>query len=207
MKQNRLLILILLFSLYSCNETKQKQRPELSSLVDTLTTIIPENNDCKYSVKTIGKNSSDTSEVKLIGLYENLTNSGESTYGYSLMIWQFGNEVIGFLNFYEGGPEPTRNGPIVQGTLINNSLKLKVWTQQNKSYEDWNKSDVIIYHFKMEKSKNKLVGFLSTFNCTDKETMLLKDEKVELISSEIWELNDFKNINEWKNEYSYSLDY
>lgn len=206
MKQNIRLILILLF-LYSCNQNKESQKTIDSVVIKTENKIITENNDCNYSEKKIGKNSSDTSKVKLIGLYENLKNKGESTYGYSLMLWKLDSEILGFLNFYEGSPEPTRGGPIVRGTIKNNRLNLKVWTKDNKSYEDWDKSDAVIYTLKIEKSENKLTGSLSTFNCTSNESISLSDEKIDLISSDIWELNDYNNIKEWKEEFSSKLDY
>lgn len=206
MKQNIPFILILLF-FYSCNENKESQKIIDSIVINTENKIITENNDCNYSVEKIGKNSSDTSKVKLIGLYENLKNDGESSYGYTLMLWELDNELLGFLNFYEGSPEPTRGGPIVKGTIKNNRLNLKVWTKDNKSYKDWDKSDAIIYTMEIEKSENKLTGSLSTFNCTSNEYVSLNNEKIELILSDIWELNDYKNIKEWKEEFSSKLDY
>tara|TARA_R110002096_G_scaffold21500_3_gene69889 strand:- start:217 stop:837 length:621 start_codon:yes stop_codon:yes gene_type:complete len=206
MKQNLTLIIILFF-LYSCVENKVSQKTDESLVNNTETKIITEDNDCNYSKMKIGENSSNTSQVKLIGLYENLENNVESTYGYSLMLWELDSEILGFLNFYEGGPEPTRGGPIVQGTMKNNIFNLKVWTKVNKSYEDWDKSDAIIYTLKIEKSENKLTGSLSSFNCTSKENGSLGDEKIELVSSDIWELNEYNNINEWKEEFSSKLDY
>lgn len=200
MKQNIPLLLILLF-LYSCNENKESQKTNDSTVINI------ENNDCDYSEKRIGKNSSDTSQVKSIGLYENLKNNGENAYGYTLMLWELDSEILGFLHFYEGSPEPTRGGPITQGTIKNNKLNLKVWTKDNTSNKDWDKSDAIIYTLNIEKLENKLTGALSAFNCTSREIVSLSNKKIELVSSDIWELNDYNNIKEWKDEFSSKLDY
>lgn len=200
MKQNISLLLIL-FIFHSCYENKASQKTNNSTVINI------ENNHCNYSEKKIGENGSDTSQVKLIGLYENLKNNGESTYGYTLMLWQLDSELLGFLNFYEGSPEPTRSGPIVQGTIKNNTLNLKVWTKDNKSYKDWGKSDAIIYTLTIEKLENILTGSLSTFNCTSIESVSLSNQKIELVSSDIWELNDFNNIKEWKAEFSSLIEY
>jgi hypothetical protein len=206
MKQNLILIIILFF-LYSCDENKSSQKTGDSLTVNTETKITIEDNDCNYSENKIGKNSTETSQVKLIGLYENLKYNGESTYGYTLMLWELDSEILGFMNFYEGGPEPIRGGPILQGTMNNNNFNLKVWTKTSKSYKDWDKSDVIIYTLKSKKSENKLTGSLSIFNCTNKENLPVQNEKIELVSSDMWELNDYNNIKEWKEEFSFKLDY
>ena len=200
--KNTLLIIILLISLYSCKEEKK----ETAITLDNEPKISNKNNDCNYSEKSIGENSSN-SEVELIGLFENLKNNGEHTYGYTLMVWKLEDEILGFFNSYDGGLEPNRSGPIVLGDLKNDSLHLKVWTKQNKSIEGWQKSDVHIYSFKGIKLKDKIVGDFTMFNCTKGENNPKKDEKIELISSDLWELKNFKNIEYWKEEYSYKLNY
>jgi len=207
MKNKIPLILIILTSLYSCNEFKTNQQADDSILIKKQDKNVIENDYCNYSVENIGKNSKTNSQITAIGIYENLENNGESSYGYSLMIWELNSELIGFLSFYEGGPEPIRDGSIIHGNIDNNNLNIQIWTKQNKSFKNWEKSDAIIYNFKLEKVENKLTGSISAFNCTSNENIILSDDKIELVYSDMWELKKFNNIEEWKEEFSLKLNY
>lgn len=208
MKQKNILsILISLLTLCSCKEIKTHQEVDKTIVVNSKIQINTKNIDCDYSEKEIGKSSSSISSVELIGLFENLKNTGEHTYGYALMIWKLENEILGFFNIYEGSLEPNRSGPIILGKLENDSLNFKVWTKQNKTFENWQQSDVNIYSFKGVQSESKIIGDFSMFNCSNGEIHQNYAEKVELISSKIWELKNFKNIKEWKEEYSHELNY
>ena len=89
-----------------------------------------------------------------------------------MVLWELEGEIIGFFNIYDGLLEPSREGPIVQGNIKNDSLQLKVWTKQSKSFEDWDKSDVIVYFFDIKKSEDKLTGSYTTNNCSDETDTL-----------------------------------
>jgi len=206
-EKNTLLIVITLILLYSCRTGKKHQEFEDKSVQNNEAVIKAKNIDCNYSEKGIGKNSSSNSKVKLIGLFENLNNNGEHTYGYTLMIWKLENELFGFLNIYEGSIEPNRSGPIILSKIKNDSLDFKVWTKESKNIKDWQQSDVNVFSFRGTKSGNKIIGSFSMFDCSKGEMHRNYDEKVELTSSDIWELKSFKNIKEWKEEFSAKLDY
>tara|TARA_R110002072_G_scaffold303044_2_gene492101 strand:- start:9427 stop:10056 length:630 start_codon:yes stop_codon:yes gene_type:complete len=209
MKYRRALFIVIpLILLYSCKTGKVHQEFDSKDVQNGKTVINAKNIDCNYSKKSIGENSSSNSKVELIGLFENLnSNNGEHIYGYTLMIWKLENEIVGFLNIYEGSIEPSRSGPIILGKLTNDSFDFKVWTKENKSMKGWQQSDVNIFSFRGIKSRDKIIGSFSNFNCSKGEMHQNYDEKIELISSDVWELKGFKNIKEWKEEFSDKLDY
>lgn len=206
-ERNTLLIVIVLILLYSCKTGKMHQEFDDISVQNSKTVLKIKNIDCNYSVKEIGKKNGSNSKVELIGLFENLNNNGEHTYGYTLMIWKLENDILGFLNIYEGSIEPNRSGPIILSKIKNDSLDFKVWTKESKNIKDWQQSDVNVFSFRGTKSGNKIIGSFSRFDCSKGEMNQNYDEKVELTSSDIWELRGFKNIKEWKEEFSYKLDY
>jgi hypothetical protein len=193
--------------MYSCNSGANNKEVDGDLIQEHQTTTSPKNDDCNFSAKEIGENSNNKSRIELIGLFENIRYTGEHSYGYALSLWKLDEEILGFFKLYEGGIEPDRSGPIINGKITNDSLHFTVWTKRSKGFSDWQQSDVHIFSFSGTLTKDQLIGNFSRFNCTD-ETMDEKyDEQVELHSSDMWELKSFKNIKDWKESNSYQLDY
>ncbi|WP_027420568.1 hypothetical protein [Crocinitomix catalasitica] len=202
-----ILILTSLLFFYACaEEINPPTIVETKEIIpEPAPILVPENDDCDFAVENIGMNGDDDSPVELIGLFENLKQTEEHTYGYALMMWEVENEMIGFLNVYEGDLEPNRSGPIMLGSSINDSLYFKVWTKQNKSYKYWEQSVVHIFTFEGLLTANKISGTITNLSCAEDDAVSI--EKFELSSSNIWDLESFNNIAEWKSFYDYQLTY
>jgi len=199
--------LISLLTIYSCNSGSSYKEVDGGIVQERQTTINTKNDGCGFSVEEIGNNSNDESRVELIGVFENIRNTGDHSYGYALSLWKVDEEILGFFNLYEGSLEPDRTGPIVSGELTNDSLHFTIWTKRNRGFEDWQQSDVHIFSFSGKLTKDKLIGHFSMFNCANKTLEENYDEQVELLFSDIWELTSFETIKDWKESNSYKLDY
>jgi hypothetical protein len=199
---------ILFLTIYSRNSDGIAKEVDGDIIQEHQTTrTSPKNDDCNFSAKEIGRNSNNKSRVELIGLFENTRHTSDHSYGYALSLWKLDEEILGFFNLYEGDIEPVRRGPIISGMVTNDSLHFTVWTKLNKGFSDWEQSDVHLFSFSGKLTKDQLIGNFSMYNCTD-ETMEEKyDEQVELHPSDMWELESFENIKDWKESNSYQLDY
>ncbi len=203
---SNLLAFILFLTLYSCGSGEKHKEVDNDIQAEKQTAIKPGNDGCDFSTMQIGENSNTQSPVELIGLFENLNNTGEHTYGYTISLWKLDAEILGFFNRYEGSLEPNRSGPIIKGKLNNGNLHFKVWTKQGKSYKDWQQSDVHIYSFTGQKKNTKITGHFSMHDCSNKASFNDFDEQVELLHSDMWELKSYKNLKDWKQNHDYKLD-
>ena len=208
MKQTITLFSFTLFLIiYSFNSDRKDKKTDVDIIQENQTTTNPQNDDCNFSIDGIGKNSSDSSHVELIGLFENILSTGEHNYGYALSLWKVDEKILGFFNHYEGDIEPNRSGIIIKGNLNNDSLNITVWTKGSKGFSNWQQSDILIFSFLGKLSKGKLIGYFSVFNCTNETMQDEYNEQVELNASDMWVLKSFKNTEDWKESNSYKLDY
>ncbi|SNZ01355.1 hypothetical protein [Flagellimonas pacifica] len=208
--KNILLFLLSIISLLTSNQCKSNtdnKETKKSFVQKEQKTTKSENTTCKFSLETLGSNSSNKSRVELIGLYENLNNTGDSTYGYTLSLWELNGQILGFFNLYEGGAEPTRSGAIVNGKRSNDILNIEIWTKGSKAYKDWQQSDTYVFSFSGKLSNNELIGNLSMFNCSSNTLDADYDKEIKLSYSNMWELESFENIKSWKENYSYQLNF
>ena len=185
-------ILLSIVVLCSCGTNKRNE-------------ILSEADLCDLELSNIGEGLDSKSPVKLIGLFENLRSTPDHCYGNALTLWKIDNQVMGFFNLYEGNIEPSRTGPIVFGTLINDTLNFSASTKQSRGFSDWKTSDKIIYSFKGVINKDTLSGRLSVFNCTTSQPVGESDKNIKLHSSDLWDFDSYKNLNEWREHFSSKL--
>ena len=175
------------------NETLNQEKPVTRKL---------ENSTCKATFDTMGNSHAP---VELIGLYENIVNTNDHTYGYSLKLWKLEEKILGFFNVYESSLEPDRSGVITSGSLnANDSLYIKAWTKESKGFKDWQQSDVHVFSFSGKLNANKLTGTLSMLNCSNNTIEYV--QQLELSYSEMWPLESYANIEDWKENYSNDLN-
>ena len=202
----QILSLIALLSIYSCSTKVENNNDKGDTKQDQQATINSKNDVYEFSVEQIGENSKDKSRVELIGIFENVRKTEDHSYGYTLSLWKIEKEIVGFFNLYEGSLEPDRNGPIVSGQLIDDSLHLTIWTKQSRGFSGWQQSEVHIFSFSGKLKNDKLIGHFFKLNCSD-PLEKVHHEQVELNPSDLWELKSFENIQKWKENYRYELDY
>lgn len=193
---------MLLLILNSCRENIDKKEVNETLIQENPITRKLENSACKATFDTMGNTNAP---VELIGLYENIVNTNDHTYGYSLMLWKLEEQILGFFNVYESSLEPDRSGVITSGSLAtNDSLYIEAWTKESKGFKDWQQSDVHIFSFSGKLNANKLIGKLSMLNCSNNTIEYV--QQLELNYSEMWPLESYANIEDWKENYANNLD-
>ncbi|WP_299318803.1 hypothetical protein [uncultured Maribacter sp.] len=194
--------LMLLLILNSCRENIDKKEVNETLIQENPITRKLENSACKTTFDTMGNTNAP---VELIGLYENIVNTNDHTYGYSLKLWKLEEQILGFFNVYESSLEPDRSGVITSGSLAtNDSLYIEAWTKESKGFKDWQQSDVHIFSFSGKLNANKLIGKLSMLNCSNNTIEYV--QQLELNYSEMWPLESYSNIEDWKENYANNLD-
>ncbi|WP_299798569.1 hypothetical protein [uncultured Maribacter sp.] len=193
---------MLLLILNSCRENIDKKEVNETLIQENPITRKLENSACKVTFDTMGNTNAP---VELIGLYENIVNTNDHTYGYSLKLWKLEEQILGFFNVYESSLEPDRSGVITSGSLAtNDSLYIEAWTKESKGFKDWQQSDVHIFSFSGKLNANKLIGKLSMLNCSNNTIEYV--QQLELNYSEMWPLESYANIEDWKENYANNLD-
>ncbi|TNE53966.1 MAG: hypothetical protein EP338_09410 [Bacteroidetes bacterium] len=187
---------ILCLFLYACQTEPQSQEKQVTPTPD---------NDCLFDIEQIGKGADKGSSVEFIGLFENIENTGEHSYGYAISLWMIDQQILGFLSIYSGSMEPDRQGPVIRGQIHQDSLSFVAWTKMNKGTGGWEGSEVQLFSFTGKKGTKKLSGQLSFFHCDKKEAE--KMENLELPLSDLWDFKSFPNLSAWKDEYAYRLAY
>jgi len=159
---------------------------------------------CRSFMEDFDESTDHPMMMTALGVYENIRNTGDHTYGYRMDLWRIENEIIGFFYLYESSLEPDQMGPL-SGTLIDGDLQLTAWTKEGKGFENWEKSAVQLFVFDGKKIANQLIGKLSLFHCENAPKLEMYDPNILLPSSEMWEVENFKNTTTWKEAYSEEL--
>ena len=211
MKHNlTFLTIVIVFAFYSYGSDLNKEAAAANASnnrnVTQQQTATQTNNDCDFPVDDIGKDLNIKSPVELLGVFENISNTEDHCYGYVLRLWKSDEYVLGFINLYEGSPEPDRTGPVIKGKIDDNGLHFTVWTKQSKAFKNWQQSDVNIFSFKGELFKDKIAGSISLYDCSSQTLYENYDENVELKLTDMWKLQSFDNFEDWNEYYAPDLN-
>ena len=160
--------------------------------------VAREKDYCEYTfLEDLNNEISQTAKVEPIGLFDSTWVVGEeSVNGFNIKLWRVENDYIGFMNQYQGSPEPYRSGPIVFGRYIEKSeLKLVAYLKLSKGFSDWESSEPVILTISSKLTEEALKGTMENKNCVTGESSEYIPNSINLLFSDMWgPLEEYENI-------------